>query len=67
MHKRDYARISQKWLSKKVGFRKDAKIPVFCRLQPQGCVVSFSVDNYTQKHPQRLKTLKMPKTAVYKL
>lgn len=54
-------------LSEKVGFRKAVKIPVFCYLQAQFRLISFSVDNYTQKHTQRLKTLKTSKTAVYKL
>ena len=58
---------AQKWLSEKVGFQKAVKIPVFCYLQPQICVISFSVDKCTSKYPQRLKTRKTPKTAVYKL
>ena len=54
-------------LSEKVVFRKAAKIPVFCYLQTQFRLISFSVDNYTQKHTQRLKTLKTRKTAFYKV
>ena len=67
MRNKDCSRFSQKWLSEKVGFQKAVKIPVFCYFQPQICIVSFLVDNYTQKHTQRLKTLKTPKTAVYKV
>lgn len=67
MHKKDYARFRQKWLSEKVGFPKAVKIPVFCYFKPQIRAISFSVDNYTQKHTQRLKTRKTPKTAVYKV
>ena len=67
MHKKDCFRFRQKRLSEKVGLQKAAKIPVFCYFQPQICVISFLVDNYTQKHPQWLKTRKTAKTAVYKL
>ena len=67
MHKKDCSRFRQKWLSEKVGLQKAVKTPIFCYFPPQICVVSFLVDNYTQKHPQRLKTRKTAKTAFYKL
>ena len=52
---------AQKWLSEKAGFQKAVKIPVFCHLLPQIRLVSFSVDNYTQKHPNGSKRLKLQK------
>ena len=67
MHKKDCSRFRKKWLSQKVVFPKAVKIPVFCYLQTQFRLISFSVDNYTQKHTQRLKTRKTRKTAFYKV
>ena len=67
MHKKDCSRFRKKMDLSKGGFPKSRKIPVFCYFQPQICVISFLVDNYTQKHTQRLKTLKTRKTAFYKV
>ena len=67
MHKNDCSRFRKKMDLSKGCFPKSRKIPVFCYFQPQICVISFLVDNYTQKHTQRLKTLKTRKTAFYKV